>query len=257
MDILVLGDSHAKHGVPNDRFTWAGRLAADRKPEVIVQIGDWGDWTSLCLQLKGKKSYEGKRYNQDKAVATDALKKFQQGLDEGKEEARRKKVKQYKPQQFITLGNHDNRPDRETELSPILEGTISSLDVPFEEYGWTTIPYLKPLRLNGMNFQHYFASGSMGQAISGENHGKSLITKKKMSCVVGHSHMLDLANQVTGDGRRLWGIVAGCYFEHSEDYTPQEIQDTWWRGAILLKQVKDGDCSPELITMEEIKRLYA
>ena len=40
---LVIGDSHAKPGINNDRYTWAGRLAVDLKPDVIIDIGDWAD----------------------------------------------------------------------------------------------------------------------------------------------------------------------------------------------------------------------
>src|SRR6266508_3692759 len=46
--ILVLPDPHAHYlDATTDRATWAGRLAADLKPEIIVEMGDLADMLSL------------------------------------------------------------------------------------------------------------------------------------------------------------------------------------------------------------------
>jgi len=45
-----------------DHLTWAGQYAVDKKPDVIVHIGDHWDMPSLSHYDKGTKSFEGRRY---------------------------------------------------------------------------------------------------------------------------------------------------------------------------------------------------
>lgn len=53
--ILIIGDSHSKPSVSNRRFDWLGKLIADEKPQLVVDLGDFGDMESLSSYDKGKK----------------------------------------------------------------------------------------------------------------------------------------------------------------------------------------------------------
>ena len=66
--------------------------------------------------------------------------------------------------------------------------------------------------VDGIHYAHHFPSGIMGSAISGENIGRTLLTKHKVSATVGHSHLLDYAISTLPNGKKLHGLSAGCYY---------------------------------------------
>src|ERR1043165_5259660 len=72
IDILVVGDAHAKPGVSNRRFDWLGKYIVETRPKVVVDMGDWSDMESLSSYDKGKKSFEGRRYKKDIAAGAEA-----------------------------------------------------------------------------------------------------------------------------------------------------------------------------------------
>lgn len=252
MDILVIGDVHTKVKVSNERLTWLANLVLDRQPEVIVQLGDWADMTSLCTQIKGKKSYEGQRYAKDIEAAIEGQETFFAPINA----YNRNRSRKYSPKLYMTLGNHDNRCDREVEFNPMLEGVISTKDLQYDKYGWTVIPYLKPLEVQGITFQHYFTSGTMDKSIGGINQARTILNKMKGSCIQGHSHLLDISNEVTVRNNRLWAIVAGCYMDHKEDYVSDRAQAAWWRGVLYLSNCENGDFDLETISLSNIKKNY-
>jgi len=71
---LVMGDPHCTPKASNDRFLWAGKLAADLKPNTIICMGDFASMDSLSSYDKGKKQFEGRRYKKDINHAHDATK---------------------------------------------------------------------------------------------------------------------------------------------------------------------------------------
>ena len=68
--IAVIPDTQVKKGVPIDHLLYAGKYIAEKKPDVIVHIGDHWDMPSLSSYDKGKKSFEGRRYKDDISLAT-------------------------------------------------------------------------------------------------------------------------------------------------------------------------------------------
>ena len=60
---LIIPDPHVKMGVSNDRLIWAGKFARELKPDVIICLGDWVNMDSLSHFDRGKKAFEGRRYN--------------------------------------------------------------------------------------------------------------------------------------------------------------------------------------------------
>lgn len=256
--LLIIPDSHATPTHNNDRFTWLGRLILDRKPDIIVNIGDMADMPSLCSYDKGKKSFEGRRYKKDIESVIDAQEKLFAPINEYNQRQKETRHRQYRPELFLTTGNHEARISRAVESQAELEGTISVEDLRYKDFGWTVIPYLEPLILEGVAFCHYFSSGVMGKAIGGEHQAHSLIMKKHMSCVQGHTHTRDFCERVTADGRRIMSLVVGCYLDEDqhEDYAG-EANKLWWRGVVMLHDVQDGQFEPEFISVKKIKESYA
>ena len=240
---LVIGDPHCNPKASNDRFLWAGKLARDLKPDTIVCMGDFSSLDSLSSYDKGKKSFEGRRYKKDIDHAHDALEKFNKGLN-GR---RSRKV--------MLLGNHEDRIDRIVDETPELDGTISTKDLKFKEFGWEVIAYQEPVAIDGVHYCHNYPTGIMGKPISGDNIARSLLLKNKVSSTVGHCHLFDYSMCTIPTGRKVLGLSAGCYLHHKEEYA-RNTQRLWWSGLIVKRNVRQGEYDIETIEYNTVKRRY-
>ena len=240
---LVIGDPHCNPKASNDRFLWAGKLARDLKPDTIICMGDFSSLDSLSSYDKGKKSFEGRRYKKDIDHAHDALEKFNKGLN-GR---RSRKV--------MLLGNHEDRIDRIVDETPELDGTISTKDLKFKEFGWEVIAYQEPVAIDGVHYCHNYPTGIMGKPISGDNIARSLLLKNKVSSTVGHCHLFDYSMCTIPTGRKVLGLSAGCYLHHKEDYA-RNTQRLWWSGLIVKRNVRQGEYDIETIEYNTVKRRY-
>tara|TARA_R110000765_G_scaffold58867_1_gene114925 strand:+ start:400 stop:1140 length:741 start_codon:yes stop_codon:yes gene_type:complete len=240
---LVIGDPHCNPKASNDRFLWAGKLARDLKPDTIVCMGDFSSLDSLSSYDKGKKSFEGRRYKKDIDHAHDALEKFNKGLN-GR---RSRKV--------MLLGNHEDRIDRIVNETPELDGTISTKDLKFKEFGWEVIAYQEPVAIDGVHYCHNYPTGIMGKPISGDNIARSLLLKNKVSSTVGHCHLFDYSMCTIPTGRKVLGLSAGCYLHHKEEYA-RNTQRLWWSGLIVKRNVRQGEYDIETIEYNTVKRRY-
>lgn len=263
---VVIGDAHARPDVPNDRFTWLGKYLLDLRlanPEAsvkVIDIGDFEDMPSLSSYDIGKKSYEGRRYKRDIATGIDARQRVNQAIDDYNERQRANKKRAISVEKFALGGNHsEGRIKKVIESSPMLDGTIGTGDFRHSELGWQYVPFLKPLTLDGITYQHYFVSGVMGRPISGESPGLSLIKKTLTSTVCGHSHVFDMAHRTNPLGKAIWGIHAGCFLDKNqyEDYAGP-ANKLWRKGILVLFGVNDGDFKTfQWIGVEDLERMYA
>ena len=240
---LVIGDPHCNPKASNDRFLWAGKLARDLKPDTIICMGDFSSLDSLSSYDKGKKSFEGRRYKKDIDHAHDALEKFNKGLN-GR---RSRKV--------MLLGNHEDRIDRIVDETPELDGTISTKDLKFKEFGWEVFAYQEPVAIDGVHYCHNYPTGIMGKPISGDNIARSLLLKNKVSSTVGHCHLFDYSMCTIPTGRKVLGLSAGCYLHHKEDYA-RNTQRLWWSGLIVKRNVRQGEYDIETVEYNTVKRRY-
>lgn len=255
--ILIIGDSHTTVGVSNDRFEWLGHLIVDEKPDIIVNIGDFSDMTSLSLFDVGKKSYEGRRYRLDVEATIDAQERLFEPITKHNRSLKAKHEKQYKPRLVFTLGNHCNRINRAINDDPKLEGTISIDDLQYEEFGWEVYPFKEIVDVEGVFFTHYFTSGLMDRPIGGVNLGQSILTKVHGNALQGHTHHLNLAWSTLPNGRKILGGSVGCYFDHAVDYVTARAQSEWAKGILTLnvedKEVQDYSW----LSLKTIRNRYA
>lgn len=246
--ILVIPDAHARPGVNNRRFTALGNFIHDNRPDIVVNIGDLADMASLCSYDKGTKHAEGRRYIDDIHAANDALARMHGQF----------KSLKHQPKCYITLGNHEERINKAQTMSPELYGQLSIHNIDFKKYNYTVVPFLKPLKLHGITFQHYFASGPMMRPISGENPARTIIKKTYQSGICGHSHIRDMSEDVQADLQRIIVIVVGCFDEISHfvthHYTTQ--QHKWWSGVVNLTEVHQGSCEPVFYSTDYLLRKY-
>jgi hypothetical protein len=73
---LVIPDTQVKPNQPIDHLRWAGLYAVDKKPDVIIHIGDHFDMPSLSSWDVGKKSFEGRRYTADIEAGIKGMEAF-------------------------------------------------------------------------------------------------------------------------------------------------------------------------------------
>lgn len=140
---MIIPDVQVRPGVNTDHLEWIGRYAAEKRPDVIVQIGDFADLPSLSSYSVGKAEAEGKRYKRDVAAVHAAMERLITPII---------RVKGYKPRMVLTLGNHEDRISREVEANARLEGVISIDDLKYEEYGWEVHPFLKIVKIDGIEY---------------------------------------------------------------------------------------------------------
>jgi hypothetical protein len=252
MKILVIPDCQVKPGVNLDHLEWCGKYIVDKKPDVVVQIGDFPDMESLSSYDVGKKSFEGRRYKKDIEASNEGMGKLMAPLIEHNEKAKKNHEKQYNPRKVMTRGNHDFRTERAINDDPKLEGLISYDDFGYEKWGWEVYPFLEPVVIGGIAFCHYFPSGQLGRPITS---ARMLLTKMHMSCVAGHQQGRDIAYGRRADGTQMLGLIAGSFYQHNEAYLNPQTNNHW-RGIYVLHNVENGACDEMAVSLEYLRRKY-
>jgi hypothetical protein len=249
---LIIPDLQVKEGVPLDHLTWGGQYIVEKKPDVVVMIGDFADMESLGMYDVGKKSFEGRRYKKDIAIAHKGMEMLLSPLKEFNDKAKRNKEKQYHPRMVLTLGNHEDRIQRAVESDPKLEGVIQIDDLRYKEYGWEVIPFLEPIIIDGVAYCHYFTSGILGKPVTSAT---ALIAKKHQSCVMGHVQGRQIAYGTRADGKQLTGLFVGGFYQHDEAYLRWQ-GNKHWRGIWVLHEVDDGQFDEMPVSLNYLRRKY-
>ena len=252
---LVFGDAHVDPNFSTDHLKWIGKLIVDWQPDVIVDLGDFGEFGSLSDYDRGKKSFEKRRIYKDMEACKGAQEVLNSPLEEYNKNKRKFKERQYKPRKIRLGGNHEGRIERFVQNNPELDGLLSIDQLGYRKFGWEYVPYKQPIILDGVAYCHYFSSGVMGNPISGEYLAQTLLRRNHMSTTVGHSHLLKFAHDVDANGNNLWGLSAGCCMAHTPEYA--DGAKYWWRGVVKKHNVKNGDYDPEFVSLNKLEELYA
>ena len=250
---FIVPDTQVKPGVCTDHLTWAGKYCAEKKPDVIVHIGDHWDMPSLSSYDKGKKSFEGRRYRSDIIAGNAAMDKFMAPINKMNDKRRKTKKKLYTPRLVFCIGNHEYRIERAIEGDAILEDTLSYDHFNLKEHGWEVIPFLQVEVIDGIAYSHYLTSGVMGRPVSS---ARLMCTKKMMSCVMGHVQHRDIAYAQRADGKRITGIFAGTYYTHKEDYLMSQ-GNQHWHGCWMLHEVDEGSFDEMPLSLPYLEKRYA
>jgi hypothetical protein len=248
---LLLPDVQSKPGVPLDHLTHIGEYIVDKKPDVIINIGDFADMESLSSYDKGKRSFEGRRYSADIAVARKAMDMLLAPLKAYNKQKKKNKEKQYKPRMVLTLGNHEQRIARACDDNPELEGILGYHQLPYED--WEVHDFLKPVVIDGILYVHYLAN-----PMSGKPYGGGALNQLKtvgQSFVVGHKQTLDVATRFTVGGQQQWGIICGACYQHDESYKGYQGNDHF-RGVVMLHDVHNGSFSPCVVPLDYLRNKY-
>ena len=74
--ILFVPDCQVRKGVDTTYLTAIGQYIVDKKPDIVVNIGDFFDMPSLSVYDKGKLSFEGRRLAEDIEAGKEGMKKL-------------------------------------------------------------------------------------------------------------------------------------------------------------------------------------
>lgn len=249
---MVIPDTQVKPNGAVEHLRWAGQYAVDKKPDVIIHLGDHWDMPSLSVYDIGKKSFEGRRYADDIAAGISGMETFMAPILEEQERLRINKKKRWNPRLVFTLGNHEQRIERAIESDAKLEGLIGYQDLKLEEMGWEVYGFLEPVVVDGIVYCHYFTSGVMGRPVSS---AKLMIQKKMMSCVMGHVQDRDIAFARKADGSNVTGLFAGIYYVHAEDYLTPQTNGSW-SGIWMFHEVDNGSFDELPVSINYLRRKY-
>ena len=244
--IIVIGDMQVKPDLDLGYCRRVGQYCADKRPDVIVNIGDFADMPSLSFHDEpGSLGYEGQRYKRDIEAAHNGMAALMAPIKEAMKTV-------WKPRLVMTLGNHEDRIDRTIKSIPKLDGVMGLPDLEYERWGWEVYPFLKPVIIDGVAFCHYFCSGQMGRPISS---ARAILTKMHMSAVAGHQQGRDMAMARNAAGRAMTAIICGSTYEHDEKYLNAQT-NTHWRGLYVLNDLCDGEFEEVAVSMKYLRRRY-
>ena len=251
--IMVVPDCQVKPGVALDHLFAAGQYAAAKKPDVIVNIGDFADFESLSSFDVGKRQFEGRRYKNDIEVAHEAMDLFMAPIRAEQNRLRTNKDKIWKPRLVMTLGNHEQRILRAVDDNAKFEGMLSIEDLGYEEYGWEVYPFLQPVIIDGIAFCHYFPSGQLGRPTVS---ARAILNKMHMSCIAGHLQGRDIAYSKRADGKEITAIIAGSFYQHDEEYL-SPMTNKHWRGLVVLHETNEGSFDEMMVSLRYLLTNYA
>jgi Calcineurin-like phosphoesterase len=249
---VVIPDVQFKPGNDSAFLKAIGNYIVEKKPDVVVNIGDFADMPSLSSYDIGKKTFEGRRYKADIEATHEAMEVLLAPIKEFNQRAKKGHKERYNPRLVLTLGNHEERISRAVENDAKLDGTIGLHDLKYEEFGWEVYPFLVPVVIDGVAYCHYFTTGIAGRAAPS---AQLQLAKKHMSCIAGHQQGLQIATSYRADGKRLTSVIAGSCYEHEENYLgPQGNKH--WQGILVLHEVNEGEFDLMPVSLGYLKKKY-
>lgn len=251
--ILVVADTQCKPNHDLSYLSWIGSYIVEKKPDVIVHIGDHFDFESLSFYDKGKKSFEGRRLKADIEAGNKGLELLTLPMKKLQEHQRACKKKVYNPRMVFCAGNHEARYDRLAEDMPELHGFVGTETLNIEQYGFEVHPFLKPVEIEGIYFVHFLANPFTGKPYGGT--ALSQLKTVGRSFVVGHKQTLDVAIRPTIDDKMQIGIINGACYPHLESYKGFQ-GNNHFRGITMLHEVEDGMALPMFVSLDFLEKKY-
>ena len=251
LKIMFIPDTQQKVGVPNAYLTWIGEYLVDKKPDVVVHIGDHWDMPSLSSYDYGKKCYEGRTYKQDIDAGNLAMDLLMQPLIDYNRQQAKTKHRQYKPRLVFCIGNHENRITRAIDDDRKLDGTLGFHNFNLAKHGWEVHDFLEIVNINGVRFSHYFYRPLSGTPYTGM--AETRLKNIGFSFVMGHQQVKVVGELRMADGSVRRALVCGTCYLHNEKYRgPQGNED--WRGFFMLQEVKDGNYDLMEVSLDFLRR---
>jgi len=265
LKILLIPDGHVNADQDLSRFDALGNLILDRKPDVIVQLGDFLSLSSLShWDMSKRLKMEGRRYRADIEAGQEALTKiFKPTLDYQRKWTGYWKLgssKMYRPDVKWLLGNHEQWLTNYVMQNPELEGhmdVVADLRVAelLPECTLQVVKYKEYVEVSDIMFTHAPIAGN-GQAVSGKYALARASDLTSKSIVFGHCHRWEALNiHRHGSGQLIQLLTAGCFFDAPDEYADGCTQN-YWKGVTMLDVWGTGRFDTEQISLERMYRSY-
>lgn len=239
---MIIPDCQVRCDVDYSHLKWVANYACEKRPQTIVCLGDFADMPSLSSYDVGKRKAEGKRLKSDIDSVHEAMHFLSAPLNEIRSEQR--------PRMVMTMGNHEDRITREIENNPKLEGMFDTGVLQYQENGWETHKFLTVVKINGIEYSHYFVSGVLGRPVTS---AMALLRRRHCSAVMGHVQKIDIA--VHPQTEQI-GIFAGICYQHDEDYLSPQGNSTK-RGIWMFHEIHDGTFDLMFVSLDFLKRKFS
>lgn len=246
---LVIPDTQIKPGCPMEFMTWIGHYIVEKKPDVVVHIGDHWDFQSLSSYDAGKKSAEGRRVIQDHEAGCLAMDMLLEPIRSYNASRTRK----YQPEMHFTAGNHENRVDRAAECDAKLDGLLPNIPMTVESFGFRYHEFKRPVTIDGVTYCHFFYNPMTGQPYSGMM--ETRLKNVGFSFTMGHQQGLKTGMRELGNGDIQRGLVCGSSYLADEDYKGHQANGHW-RGIIYKHEVFNGNYDLMEVSLDFLCRKY-
>ena len=236
---IHIGDCQIKPGVPLNNLRWFGQYIDEKKPDIVVNAGDFIDMVSLSVWIRGKLAAEGNRVIDDLRCCAFGLSLLHH--EWGKFDV-------------ITEGNHEDRIDRAIEASPELFELISRDDLNYAKYYKHVVPFKEQITLHGISYSHFFSRPNSPYPIGGTMQNQ--VRQIGYSYAAGHSPGWNYIGEHLRNGTSRCGLVNGAAYIHTEDYKRGQ-NSRHFRGITVLNEMDGrGGFLPMPVSCEYLCRRY-
>lgn len=242
---LLIPDIQAGPGRSTKHLEWCSKYIADKQFDIIIQIGDLGDFTSLSSYDRGKASAENRRLSKDWDAFRGAVDLLSKGW------------RSYNPRLVYCAGNHEHRVYRYQEDNPALD-TLPDPVRYMGGAGWEAHGFLSVAKVEGCSVSHFFPRSLQGTITStamkyGATSAKNMVRANMASCIAGHRPGIDWGVYSAGN-RTYHGLIAGSFYTHNEEFMGP--QQRYWRGVVALNRMKNGEFDPCPVSIGYLKERY-
>ncbi len=242
---LIVPDIQAKPGVPLNHCGWIGQYIAEKKPDVVINLGDHCDVNSLSSWDRGKLQFEGRRFTQDIEASDLANELLLTPLYESDHWDH--------CDTHILMGNHENRINLFAEKNPELAGFVDTDQLAYGDFYDNVHDFLVPVTIDGVTYSHYFYNPMTGKPWAGMI--QTRIKNVGFSFTMGHQQGLDYGNRTLANGHKHHGLIAGSCYLHYEDYKGPQANDHW-RGIVMKYGVHNGDYDIKVVSLNSLCQRY-
>lgn len=236
---MMIPDLQIRKGVPTRHLDWIGEYIVDRRPDVVIQIGDAFDMASLNPHRTALER-EGLRYDDDIEVGQEGMARI----------LKPSKRARFKTRMVQLGGNHEWFIDLAINKDPSLSGQLSLDHVKCP--GWEFHDFNVPVDIDGVTYAHFFYHPMNGKPLGGTIENR--LQKLGHSFTMGHQQTL-LHGMRFVKTKSQHGLVAGACYLHDEDYKgPQG--NAHWRGVIMKHEVEDGSYDIMTVSLGFLCRKY-
>lgn len=248
---LIIPDTQCRPGDDFAYLEWVGRYILDKRPDVVVHLGDHWDMPSLSSYDRGKLKFEGRKYKADIDAGNEGMARLLKPIKEYNAWAAHHHKERYKPRMILLRGNHEQRIERAVQERGDLEGMLGYHQL--DTSGWEVHEFLEVVEVDGVHYSHYFYNPMSGNPWGGQ--ASTMLKNIGFSFTMGHRQGKDQAERYLSDGTVHRGLIVGSCYEHDEEYKgPQGNRH--WRGIVVKHEVNNGDYDLMEVSLDYLRRRF-